>query len=207
MLFLDRNGPIFNLCYNQTMVGITSNVALKEWAAVVEALSRGKQCLLLRKGGIADPDETFQVEHREFFLFPTFEHQKREQVRAEFYPLFDEVLKSTPKDGNVSLPLYAGVAGSWRVNSPKDLEGLQKLHIWTPEFFQMRLSYKPEIPTLVVLVRAFRLPKPPTIPNLPEYAGCKSWVPLKQSLPVENAQPVMPNTDFRKTLELLAARF
>ena len=60
---------------------MTSSIALKEWAAVVEALARGQQTLLLRKGGVGDPGETFELAHREFFLFPTFEHQKREQIR------------------------------------------------------------------------------------------------------------------------------
>lgn len=187
------------------MAVMTSQVALKEWAVVVEAIARGRQCLLLRKGGVADPDETFQVEHREFFLFPTFEHQKREQVRPEFHPLFDRVLKSRPPEGQVLLPLYAGVAGHWRVASPDDLRGLEHLHIWTPEFLAMRLAYKPEIPTLAVLVRAYRLPKPPMMANTPGYAGCKSWVPLDTALPVEGAVPVIENQAFRKILQQVSA--
>lgn len=189
------------------MTVMTSQVALKEWAVVVEAVARGQQTLLLRKGGVADPDETFQLAHREFFLFPTFEHQKREQIRAEFHPLFDEVVRRPPPAGQVVLPLYAGVAGHWRVESPDDLRGLERLHIWTPEFLAMRLAYKPEIPTLAVLVRAYRLPKPPITANTPSYAGCKSWVPLDTALPVEGAVPVIENQEFRTTLQSVSAHF
>lgn len=182
-------------------------MALKEWAVVVEAMARGRQTLLLRKGGIADPDETFQLEHREFFLFPTLEHQKRDQVRAEFHPLFDEVVKRSSQPGQIQLPLYAGVAGHWPVQLAEDLAGLERFHIWTPEFLAMRLAYKPEIPTLAVVVRAYTLSKPPVIPNVPAYAGCRSWVPLEQAAPVEGAIPVMENQVFRLALEQIAEHF
>lgn len=186
---------------------MTNTVALKEWAVVVAAMARGSHALLLRKGGLADPDETFELQHREFFLFPTFEHQQRDQVRPEFHPLFDEVVAHPPPAGQVQLPLYAGVAGSWRVPSAEALHGFEALHIWTPGFLAMRLAYKPEIPTLAVLVRVYRLPAPPTIPNLPTYAGCKSWVPLAEPVPIEGAVPVMDNVAFRRALERLAAHF
>lgn len=183
---------------------MSSQVALKEWAVVVEAAARGTQCLLLRKGGVADPGETFQIEHREFFLFPTFEHQKREHVRPEFQGLFDEVVAHAPATGQITLPLYAGVAGHWRVTSAEQLRGLESTHIWTPEFFRERLAYKPEIPTVALLIRAYRLAAAPTIPNRPEYAGCRSWVPLAEALAVEGATPVIENRRFRQLLETCA---
>ena len=186
---------------------MTSQVALKEWAVVVAAIAQGKQCLLLRKGGIADPDETFRLEHREFFLFPTFEHQKRSQVRPEFHGLFDEVVAHPPAAGQVTFPLYVGVAGHWRVAAAEPLTGLDSLHIWTPEFFRERLAYKPEIPTVAVLIRAYQLPKPPTLPNRPEYAGCRSWVPLAEPQPIEGAIPVIENRKFRQLLEEASAHF
>lgn len=189
------------------MTVMTGQVALKEWAVVVEAMARGRQCLLLRKGGVADPDETFELQHREFFLFPTFEHQKREQIRAEFQPWFDEVVAHPPAAGQVRLPLYAGVAGHWRVGSADVLRGLAATHIWTPEFLAMRLTYKPEIPTWALLVRVYRLPTPPVIPNAPAYAGCKSWVPLEAPVPIEGAAPVTDNVAFRRLLETVSAHF
>lgn len=185
---------------------MTSQLALKEWAVVVAAMARGQQALLLRKGGTADPDESFQLESREFFLFPTFEHQQRQQVRPEFHPVFDEVVAHPPPAGQVALPLYAGVAGHWPVTSADQLRGLEHLHIWTPAFFQMRLAYKPEIPTYALLVRAYRLPKPPTIAHRSEYAGCKSWVPLAEPVPVEGALPVIENRAFRQLLEMVSNR-
>ncbi|MGI8550821.1 MAG: DUF1802 family protein, partial [Dehalococcoidia bacterium] len=46
-------------------------LALKEWAAVIDALQRGEQIVTLRKGGIRE--KAFLVEGRSFFLLPTFE--------------------------------------------------------------------------------------------------------------------------------------
>ena len=54
----------------------TSRTALKEWAVACEALGRGEQVLLLRKGGISEEGREFRIEHPEFLLFPTFEHQR-----------------------------------------------------------------------------------------------------------------------------------
>src|SRR5713226_5681264 len=67
------------------------NIALKEWAGIVEALRTGRQILLLRKGGIIEAArEGFVLKHREFLLFPTFEHQHRAAIRPEFHQLVTE---------------------------------------------------------------------------------------------------------------------
>ena len=46
--------------------------ALKEWAIVCKALEEGRQVLLLRKGGIMEYRQGFEVKHNNFLLFPTF---------------------------------------------------------------------------------------------------------------------------------------
>ena len=57
------------------------SVAFKEWAIVCEALGRGRQSIILRKGRIAEGRGGFSFRHREFFLFPTFCHEQPEKVR------------------------------------------------------------------------------------------------------------------------------
>ena len=44
----------------------TTRTALKEWAVACEALGRGQQILLIRKGGISEEHREFRVEHPEF---------------------------------------------------------------------------------------------------------------------------------------------
>jgi len=52
-----------------------SAAALKEWAIVCKAIEDGKQVLLFRKGGIMEYRNGFELKHKVFFLFPTFENK------------------------------------------------------------------------------------------------------------------------------------
>ena len=181
-------------------MSIISHVALKEWAIVVDAIEQGKQLLLVRKGGIRDPKGSFDLQHREFFLYPTWEHQHEEVIRPEFRKGFSALSQKTPSD-TVPLSVYAGVAFCAQIQTPKALLHLDRYHIWTPEFFEERLAYKPQSPTVVVAVRAYRLKRPISLPITPEYAGCKSWVPLAQPIEVGETIPVVENQLFRRALE------
>ncbi len=72
----------------------TISTGLKEWATICNALERGRQIVLLRKGGIHESAGEFELEHREFLLFPTYLHQKLEMLkepdRAGFTPATSE---------------------------------------------------------------------------------------------------------------------
>ena len=65
--------------------------AFKEWAIVVDALGRGEQIIIFRKGGIAEGRGGFEVQYPRFWLFPTLFHQQREQVRSIRARRFDEI--------------------------------------------------------------------------------------------------------------------
>ena len=52
-------------------------IAFKEWAVTVRALAEGEQLVTLRKGGIREPGKHFALDHERFFLYPTFDHQRR----------------------------------------------------------------------------------------------------------------------------------
>lgn len=200
---------------------MTSNIALKEWSIVVEALGSGEQLLLVRKGGIRDPKGAFQLKHREFLLYPTFEHQHEEAIRPEFRERFRP---ATTQEGEVAGPplaaatalgesvqqvplkVYAGVALCAEIRDPDKLQGLERYHIWQPQFFADRMRYRPQEPTLVVVVRAYRLKEPVHLPVKAEYVGCKSWVPLSTAIPIETAEPVVENQRFRKALNEISAR-
>ena len=57
------------------------SIGFKEWAVVCDALGRGEQTILLRKGGIAEGRNGFGFHHAEFFLIPTFFHEQVVKVR------------------------------------------------------------------------------------------------------------------------------
>ena len=70
--------------------------AFKEWAVVVDALGRGIQTVILRKGGISVGPGGFQVAHNRFLLFPTLFHQQRESVIESAQARYDELAPGFP---------------------------------------------------------------------------------------------------------------
>jgi hypothetical protein len=60
----------------------------------------------------------------------------------------------------------------------------------------MRFNYRPANPLYLLLVRAYRLPQPMTVQNTPEYAGCKSWVPLEHEISTEGAAVVIDDAAY-----------
>ena len=58
------------------------SVGFKEWAVVCNALGRGEQSVIVRKGGIAEGREGFSFRERKFYLFPTFFHEQLEKTRV-----------------------------------------------------------------------------------------------------------------------------
>lgn len=191
-----------------------TNIALKEWAAVVQALEQGAQLLLLRKGGIEDSQGVFELKHREFLLYPTWEHQRPESIRAQRHapghlPAPGLILapeKSEDSLSEVEFRIYAGAAYTRPLQSETPLEGLEKYHIWTPEFIRQRMAYRPREPMLAVVLRAYRLKQPVRRTVQPEYAGCRSWVSLKEPVSLEGAEPVLDNRKFRAALEVITSR-
>src|SRR5205823_6044048 len=57
--------------------------AFKEWAVICRALAEGRQSLILRKGGIAEPGGEFALEQKHFWLFPTYVHQQQTGIKPE----------------------------------------------------------------------------------------------------------------------------
>ena len=74
----------------------------------------------------------------------------------------------------------------------------------------MRFDYRPANPLYLLLVRAYRLPRPVTLENTPAYAGCKSWVPLGRPVETGGAAPVLDDESYdvrrRHILQRLARR-
>ena len=73
-------------------------IALKEWAVTVQALAKGGQVLLLRKGGIHEEGKDFRVIHPEFLLYPTYEHQREDLLKPEAQPSLKQLLAEKELD-------------------------------------------------------------------------------------------------------------
>ena len=94
-----------------------TRAALKEWAIVCQALADGRQLLLIRKGGIEEVKEGFQVTHRDFWLFPTYVHQKPADLIPPVHAEFERAQAAQPPAGTLPLQLYAPVSGAVKVIS------------------------------------------------------------------------------------------
>ena len=164
------------------------SVGLKEWDTVCDALRSGRQIILLRKGGIAEGPGGFQIEHRQFVLFPTFLHQDYRMLKPEAHPQYRPQLS---EPDHLKIDTAAAITNIVQLANREQLANLDAEHIWTAPLIDMRFSYKPELPLYLLIVRAFRLPAPTTIANTPRYAGCKSWVPLDQQVDCTGARPVL----------------
>ncbi len=163
-------------------------VGLKEWDSVCEALRQGRQIVLLRKGGIHESGGEFELEFRRFLLFPTFLHQDKSMLKPEHHELFQY---SGSEPTKIQIASYADVTDIVRIEDARQINAIDKYHIWTPGLIQMRLEYRPENPLYLLLVRTFNLAQPVTIDNHPAYAGCRSWVGLRQTINVKDASPAI----------------
>src|SRR4051794_5007251 len=163
-------------------------VALKEWATVCRALETGRQMILLRKGGILEAIGGFELEHPQFLLFPTYLHQNLGMLKPDAHAGFEP---HTAEPQRIMLSSAGVVTDIVRLQSRAQMDALDQEHVWTPPLIDMRFNYRPANPLYLLFVRAHRLPQPVTIENTPEYAGCKSWVPLKESVTTAGATPAL----------------
>jgi hypothetical protein len=164
--------------------------AFKEWNSVVEALGRGEQIIILRKGGIIEDEGDFVPRERFFVLFPTLTHEKRELLKKFFPPDFSE--------DNIKIKYWAQVVLARKILSKNTLEKLDKFHIWKKEVVEERFHRWQKDEVWALVVRVFKLPKVIEIKNDPDYAGCKSWIDIKFSVDTSGSSPVVNDEEFQK---------
>ena len=170
------------------------SIGFKEWSLVCNALGRGTQSVILRKGGIAEGREGFSFRHREFFLFPTFFHEQIAKVRI--------AAADIAAPGNtIAIRWYAKVERAQRINSVAIAEALAPLHILSIEVVRERFGYKGD-GLNVAFVRVFEVSPVWVLQNEKRFAGCRSWIDL----------PVPPEMKMRAVLDdsahtILRARF
>jgi hypothetical protein len=187
------------------MMEPVNRTALKEWAVVCAALASGRQTILLRKGGIDEGPHGFQAEHPEFWLFPTRFHQRAEELTPDDAPLLNEIERTAPPPGAIRLDLYAVVKRVDFVEDDSRLPALDGLHILAPATLAERFAYRG--PGLFVLtVRVYRRDEPFEISDAPHFAGCHSWVDLRNKLPTAGLSPALDEDRFREQSEIVRRR-
>jgi hypothetical protein len=180
-------------------------IAFKEWAAVCRALALGRQAIILRKGGIAESGGAFEPEHNRFWLYPTYVHQQQAGMKADAEDLRRAAEADRPPTGVLRLSHFAEVKAIYHVKELFGVLLLEDFHCWSEETVRQRFAYR--TPGLYVLaVRVFSLPRPHELPELADYAGCRTWVDLGRELPVDDARPVLSENQFDDILLSLSRR-
>lgn len=153
---------------------------------MIEALGRGRQVVLARKGGIADAD--FGLEAREFYLYPTYFHQGESEARP-----------------SVEITHWAEVVRTW---SLRDAEMLARLapHVVLPmSTLETRYRFRPDQALHVIGVRVWSLPRPVTVSFRDEYAGCRSWLSVEDEIDISGSAPVLGESALRERLDAVGA--
>ena len=176
-------------------------IALKEWAVTVQSLARGQQVLLLRKGGIHESGKDFRVIHPEFLLYPTYEHQREDLLKADYRPDLAQLLAESPRSEEITFTHFAKLEELIEVSQQDNVEDLSPHHIWTDEYAQSRLRWKPMLPLSIMLLRVYRMEQPATVPYIPEYGGCTSWVDIIPQINLGDLTPSLPDDEFHRRVE------
>ena len=185
------------------MLPDSCQMALKEWAVTVRALAQGTQLLLLRKGGIHETDKDFRVIHPEFLLYPTYEHQREDLLKDGYRAELRQVLEEPRQDNQITFTHWAKVEETIQVSEQDKADDLSPYHIWTNEYAQSRLRWKPMLPLSVLLLRVYSLENPVNVPNLPEYTGCTSWVDILDRVSLGRLQPVLNDEEFLRQVDAI----
>jgi hypothetical protein len=175
----------------------SSNVAFKEWAIVVEALGRGEQVIILRKGGIREEHGQFHVDHREFWLFPTQYHEAECSVIPSMRPVLRSLAATASKEF-VDIQHYAMVDLLLRITDPAALARLQGRHIWTEQTLQERFQFGREPGLHAMVVRIYQRSSSARLPLRESYGGCTSWVELEQGWSTEGLTPVLADVEYQR---------
>ena len=178
------------------MLPDSCQMALKEWAVTVRALAQGTQLLLLRKGGIHETDKDFRVIHPEFLLYPTYEHQREDLLKDGYRAELRQVLEEPRQDNQIAFTHWAKVEETIQVSQQDKVEDLSPHHIWANEYAQSRFRWKPKLPLSILLLRVYSLENPVSVPNLPEYSGCTSWVDILDRVNLGQLRPVLSDEYF-----------
>ena len=163
------------------MKKLPNHTALKEWSTIIDALGRGVQVILIRKGGIADPK--FGLDAQQFYLYPTYFHQGEDDARR-----------------NVVVTHWCEVVRTWSVRDLELLERLAPLVAIPRETLDARYRFRPDQALHVIGVRTYALPRPVGVMFRDEYAGCRSWLSVDEEIDVEGSLPALSDAELETKL-------
>ncbi|NJL49763.1 MAG: DUF1802 family protein [Leptolyngbyaceae cyanobacterium SM2_5_2] len=178
--------------------------AFKEWDVAITALLRGDTVLLLRKGGIREQQGQFTVAAHQALLLPTFEHQDATVLKPAYQPLIVDPAATNSSD-IVCFHGWAEITQVMAVPSAAAAMALLPYLIWNQRFIEERLRWQPDRPLYGLLLRAYRMAIPLTLPRHAGYRGCRSWVELGQMVEGDASTPAMTEAVYQSQVEAILA--
>jgi len=195
--------------------------ALKEWDVVVAALEQGRQALLVRKGGLDDPDQRIPLPEGRFWLYPTLFHARGVFLKPEHHELLVPGMHRAPREtarllprpeghkrgvtpGHVALRAVAEIAGVVEAPSLDALHRLTERTVWTEKYLTLRYRWRPQDRPLVLVLDVAALPEAVEVEERVEYGGCRSWLELVDPPDASAARPLWSRR--RLAAELSAVR-
>jgi len=175
--------------------------AFKEWAIVVDALSRGEQILVLRKGGIHEDSALFEPEHSRFWLFPTLFHQQKESVLPDAQVRFEAAIEPSLNGQFVDIQYLAELHSAILVTSLHAARRLDGQHIWSGRVVEERFDWGGQKNIYALLLRVFTLPAPTQMNRLPAHGGCRSWIELDDDISEHGLKPVLSDVAFEEKID------
>ena len=168
------------------------NIGFKDWTLICSALGRGRQSLILRKGGIAEGREGFRFKHEKFYLFPTQYHQQAERVRPEERLGLGQVV--APPAGTIEIRYFFSLEWAHWVDDWSVIERLEPFHVWREDVVRERFEYDDQRGLQCAVGRVFRLEPAWGFADRPSYRGCRSWINLPE-FPMAQPHSLVPVMD------------
>lgn len=158
---------------------------------LVDAMKRGELVAMVRKGGIREQRAGFSVRHDRFLLYPTFFHEKINELAPRYAPTLAASHANKPEAGTIRIDCVADVVGLWQVTELETLRAIEGEHGMSWSAVESRFHYRNKPGVQVIAVRVSTLAEPAVVPETRRYLGCVSWVALDEGVNVSNATPVL----------------
>lgn len=178
--------------------------ALKEWAVLVDAMMRGEIVAMVRKGGIREQRAGFSVRHDRFLLYPTFFHEKENELAPPYSNGLAASHARKPEPGTIRIECVADVVGLWQVAELETIRAIEGEHGMAWNAVASRFHYKNKPGVQVVAVRVSKLAEPVIVPETRRYLGCVSWVELDEDVDVSSATPVIDDASLMMRVARIA---
>jgi hypothetical protein len=159
---------------------MSESIGFKEWQVICDALSSGRQSILLRKGGIHEGRQGFSFAHEAFFLFPTRFHVLADQVREGEV----KVMPEWQTGDTIRITHHAEASWAITLTDWEAVQALEPLQIYSEHTVRDRFDWEGKGMASgsihLALVRIRELSTPWEFPYEARYGGCRSWVNLPE---------------------------